>query len=246
LVVAMYFGFKQAGQWQAGFNKKTDEMAAKTGGGEMGHVANLYQVLDATDPDKIGAAQARSHANLGRSRAEILEALKPKPDPTLAMPLVRPTWTLDVANTSMAKGRVSGTSGGTNFNVETVRLDRTASSAVLTFQEGVGTSADHELFIYIPANPTENLAGRSWTVTKEAKAKDALQVVRKWTVNPRFGPVSKTFYNGYALKLDLDETTGDWQPGRIFLALPDTNQTVLMGEFGIAVPRQELIGRPDD
>ena len=241
--VALYFGIKMADKWQTSFNKKADEMAAKSDGGEFGHAANLYKVLDATDPDKIGAAQARSRASVETSRASLLEALKPKPDPTLAMPLLPATWTLDGASFNIPKGRVNGMSSGTNFHVETVRLDRNPSTAVLAFQEGVGTSDDHELLIYLPASATENLGGRSWTVTTETKGKDALQIVRKWTLNPRFAPVSKTFNNGYALKLELDEPTRDWQPGRIFLALPDTNQTVLAGEFSIPVPRKQTMGR---
>jgi hypothetical protein len=46
------------------------------------------------------------------------------------------------------------------------------------------------------------------------------------------------------MKLELDPSSRDWQPGRIFLALPDTNQTVLAGKFSIAIPRKEVLRFP--
>jgi hypothetical protein len=51
-------------------------------------------------------------------------------------------------------------------------------------------------------------------------------------------PSEKTYSKGYVMKLELDQPTRDWQPGRIYLALPDTNQTVLAGEFSIPIPRK--------
>jgi DNA-directed RNA polymerase subunit RPC12/RpoP len=240
LAVAIYFGLKLADNWQTKFNKEAEKAARNSGGGEMVHIAKLYETLDATDPAKMENARTRANLRAEREEARMAEELKPKPDPTLALPVVPPAWTLDVAAASIPKGRVNGSSGGTDFHVETVRMDRTPTSAVLAFQEGAGSSVEHSLIIYLPANATENLAGRSWTVAKEAKSKDALPILKRWTVNPKFVPSQKTFSKGYAMKLELDQPTRDWQPGRIFLALPDTNQTVLAGEFSIAIPRKNL------
>jgi hypothetical protein len=239
-VVAMYFGLKVANNWQEGFNQKSKEVAAKAGDGELSHIARVYQVLDATDPDKAGDAQARASRRMEKERAKMLEDLKTKPDPTLAMPEVAPNWTLEAATASIPQGRINGTSGGASFHVETVRFDRGTTSAVLAFQEGVGTTADHELFITLPILATDNLAGRTWTVTKDTKGRAAPQIVKRWTMNPKYAPVQKAFSRGYVMKLELDEPTRDWQPGRIFLALPDTNQTVLAGEFSIAIARPPM------
>jgi len=234
----MFFVLKLTSNWQNWFNRKSDDMAAHSSGGEMAHIANVYKVLDATDPDKMAAGQIKMRAAIADAEAKAREAAKLQPDPTLSMPLLPPTWTLDVVAATIPKGRVNGSSSGTAFHVETVSLDRGPSSAVLTFQEGVGTTADHELTIYLPVGTNDDLAGKSWSVAKEAKGKAALQIVKRWTMDPKFAPVQKTIYNGYAMKLELGEPTRDWQPGRIFLALPDTNQTVMAGEFSISIPRK--------
>jgi DNA-directed RNA polymerase subunit RPC12/RpoP len=237
-LVLLLFGGKLVDKWQGSFNKKATEMAAKGGEGEMAHIGRLYQALDATDPARMEEARMRATRRAEKERATMLEDLKPKPDATLAMPIVPATWTMDPAAATIPKGRVNGGSGGTDFHVETVQLTRSPTASVLSFQEGTGTTTVHEMFVYLPVKPAEDLAGRSWSVTKETKSKDAPQIVRRWTVNPKYMPSEKTYSKGYIMKLELDQPTRDWQPGRIYLALPDTNQTVLAGEFSIPIPRK--------
>jgi hypothetical protein len=186
----------------------------------------------------------KANAEYKKEMARLAEDLKTKPDPTLNLQAIVPTWTLDVEKAAIPDGRINGTSGGASFNVETVKLDRNAASAVLSFTEGVGTTADHELYVFISATADEDLAGRSWKI--ESNGHGGPQIVRRWTMNPKFAPVQKTFSKGYAMKLEMDQPTRDWQTGRIFLALPDTNQTVLAGEFSIPIPRkpEAMLFRP--
>ena len=56
LGVGGYFGFVWLSTMQEKSNAKRREAEKNSDGGEVGHIANLYTVLDATDPDKRGAS----------------------------------------------------------------------------------------------------------------------------------------------------------------------------------------------
>jgi hypothetical protein len=242
-VIVLVFGLREADVLQVKFDKKQKEIVANSSGGELTHMAAIYQTLDATDPAKMEERQMKARAKSDRDLAAFTEKMKPQPDPTLVLPLAAPEWTLDAAEPPIPTDRIHGSISGEDFIVENVRLDPGGTSQVLAFQQGVGTTADHELFIYLNnVNNNDSVAGRHWTVTKETKGKDAPQVVKRWTANPKFAPISKTYYYGYSMRLEFGQPTRDWLPGRIYVALPDTNKTVLAGAFSlpIAHPAVEL------
>jgi hypothetical protein len=235
-LVALTFVLRWADSLQVKLDQKQKEIAAHSSGGEMVHIAKLYETLDATDPAKMEARQMKDRARLDKAMAELQEKLKPQPDPTLTMPLAAPQWLIDSTPPQIPSGRVHGSISSQEFTPENVSLQPNGALRVLAFAQGVGTTADHELFIYLNFNDNVALAGRSWTVTKETKGKDAPQIIKRWTANPKFAPISKTYNYGYAMRLEFGEPSRDWQPGRIYLALPDTNQTVLAGAFSLAIP----------
>jgi hypothetical protein len=235
-VVVLWLGLREADVLQVKLDKKQKEIAANSSGGEMTHIAAIYQTLDATDPAKMEARQMKDRAKLDREMADFKEKMKPQPDPTLSMPLAAPQWTLEAAQAQIPSGRLHGSIAGEDFTVENVVLDPSGASRILAFQQGVGTTADHEVFVYLGPNNNDSVAGRSWMVTKETKGKDVPQIIKRWTANPKFAPISKTYFYGYAMRLEFGQPGRDWLPGRIYLALPDTNQTVLGGSFSLPMP----------
>src|SRR5207253_7812791 len=54
LGVGGYFGFNFVSDWQEKSNAKRKQTEKNSDGGELGHIANLYNVLDATDPGGRG------------------------------------------------------------------------------------------------------------------------------------------------------------------------------------------------
>jgi hypothetical protein len=46
---------------------------------------------------------------------------------------------------------------------------------------------------------------------------------------------SQTFSNGYAMKLELAQTSADKAPGRIYLCLPDDSRSFVAGTFDAEV-----------
>jgi hypothetical protein len=228
-----------ADSMQVKLDEKSKQIAANSSGGEMTHIANLYQVLDATDPAKMEQRQMKARARGEKEMQELMDSMKPQPDPTLTLPLATPQWQIDSSPPEIPGGRVHGSISSQEFTPDTVTLMPNGLGRVLAFQQGAGGAADHEMFVYLPIGPNENIAGHSWTVTKDTKGKDAEQIVKRWTANPKFAPISKTYSYGYTMRLEFGEATRDWQPGKIYLALPDTNQTVLAGSFSIPIPHPE-------
>jgi hypothetical protein len=57
------------------------------------------------------------------------------------------------------------------------------------------------------------------------------QVAKRWKTNPRFAPTLKSFANGYAMKLEFGQITEGEMAGKIFIALPDAEQSVVAGAF---------------
>jgi hypothetical protein len=238
LSVAVYFGYPLVRSWQSSINT-TREKAAKEGGGELGHIAELYSVLDATDPDKM----ASSRYDDGPARAQRGQAFPGKPwkaerstnAPAVAdLPIIPPSWTLEVDTAKIPAGRANGSISGTNFVVDAAYLSINGPLHVLTLRQGTNFYAEREILVYLRLKPGEKIAGHTWTVNKDPRA-GAPQVVKRWKPNPRFAAQQKSFPNGYALKLEFGQVDEEEAPGKIYLALPDAEQTVVAGAFEASI-----------
>ena len=77
------------------------------------------------------------------------------------------------------------------------------------------------------------MPGHSWTISQETKPPTAPQVLKRWKTDPKFAAQQKFFSSGYAMKLELGQTNDSGMPGKIFLALPDPEQSIVAGIFKI-------------
>jgi hypothetical protein len=249
-VVGGYFGFTFARSWQSKLNDKSRQVAQNSDGGEVGHIADLYSVLDATDPNKFSrygdkGRPGPADPNAGRLTkvAHVMGATNAAPEK--ALPLIPAVWTLDLAAAKIPEGRANGTISGTNFVVESARVDKIGQAYVLSLRQGTSASVDRELLIYLHLNPAETPAGHAWDVSTDMKGAKVPQVVKRWKTNPKFAPMQKSFNSGYAMKLELGPLTDETISGKIFIALPDAEQTVVAGVFTvdtIAMPNMTASG----
>lgn len=247
LGVGGYFGVPYVLDLQDKANAKRREAAKKSDGGEMGHIANLYNVLDATEPGGRGLGNLNSsHASGPRQRpgapgeirvssdggdASSAAATASAPD----LPVIHPVWTLDPRPSSIPEGRANGVLSGTNFLVEIARVDPVGTAQVLRLMQGPAASPDREILIYLHPKAGETLAGHSWTVTKDMFGSAVPQVKKHWKSDPKYAPILKTFAGGYALKLEFGQLTNNALPGKIFVALPDPEQSVVAGLFNASL-----------
>jgi hypothetical protein len=116
-----------------------------------------------------------------------------------------------------------------------MRLDKVQTAQVLRLTQGAVTSPDREVLVYLNLKPGEKLDNQSLTVTKETKGNEVSQVIKRWKDNAGAQPTLKAFPTGYSLKLEFGTPNNNTLPGKIFLALPDPEQTVVAGKFEAAL-----------
>ena len=240
LGVGGYYGWGWLRERQEKLNAKRREVEKTSDGGEVGHIANLYDVLDATEPGGRGLGGGSSRATGPRQRSGTEPRAIPIPaDASGAalqaaeknLPVIPAIWTLEVASAKIPEGRVNGMISGTNFLAETIRVEPTATAQVFRLTQGALASPDREFLVYLHLKPGETIAGHTWSVSKDMKANEVPQVTKRWKTNPRYAPLLKQFPAGYAMKLEFGPLTNGVIPGRVFLALPDTEHSVAAGLF---------------
>lgn len=154
------------------------------------------------------------------------------PPPPKAAPMTPPNYTLEVAQAKLSDGKVNGSIAGTNFVADLVRLEKAGLYQMLELREGAGTTPDRGLRIYLQLPGTDSLTGQVYSVAKEMKGPPVNRIVRLWKTNPKYAAQEKTFYTGFALKLEFGALTeSNTLPGKIYAALPDAEKTVIGGGF---------------
>jgi hypothetical protein len=230
-----YFGFILIGKWQdkANADRKAEE-AKNSGESQVGHIANLNAMLDATEPGHFpGERRGSKRPNMAAT-----------PDPDEAGPagaadkqlqVIPPVWTLDLAAAKIPEGQANGKISGSNFVVETATVVPSGSAQVLRLAQGSPVSPDRAMLIYLHLKPGEKLGGQTFAVAQDMK-QSVPSVGKQWKTDPRLPLQSKGFPSGYAMKLELGAPTNGAVPGKIFLALPDPEQSVVAGLFKVALP----------
>jgi len=178
--------------------------------------------------------------------AEAAPAAPAAPAPEKEAPALPPTWTLDLNKATIPNSKASGVISGTNFVADTAMC----TASVLVLSQGASASPDREILVYLHLNPGQSPTGHVWAVSQDMRDRSVPQVVKRWKTNPRYAPLSKAYSSGYAMKLELGEITNGVLPGKIFVALPDTEQSVVAGVFkastvladasGVAAPSPAL------
>lgn len=250
-----YFGFMWFHQMQNSANEKSRAEDSKNSGeSQVGHIASLNSVLDATEPGhSLGELSERRSSGPRQRRTGVVAEIPvggagAAPGAMAAdnSPVVPPAYTLDIAAAKIPDGRVNGTISGSNFVAEAARLDPVGSALVLRLLQGPLVSPDREVLIYLHLKPGEKLGGQSLSIASDMKGSGVPQVSKRWKMTPRSAPALKAFNTGYAMKLELGAVTNGLVAGKIFLALPDTEQTVVAGGFNanIIVPDPTVQATP--
>ncbi len=241
-----YGAFLLVQNMQAKANAKRDTEARGSGQGEVGHIAEVNAVMDATETLDGGGSSPRARAPRPRRSGAGQPLPAPPGDPNAGGAptesqgqVTPPVWTLDLIASKIPEGPVNGTLSGTNFVPEAVRIDPVGGAQILHFLQGQLPVPDREMFIYIHLKPGEKLGGQSLTISTDMKGTGVPQVTKRWRTDPRYAPQVKSFQSGYAMKLELGQLADGALPGKIFLALPDTEQSVLAGAFKATLPGAE-------
>ncbi len=237
LGVGGYFGFTYLREWQDKSNANAKREESRRGGeSQVGHIANLNSVLDATEPGHIGEEPRGEHSSGATTRPTGIGSEIPMADgqPSsrrsadagqAAGPVVPPAYTLDIAQATIPQSKVNGTLSGTNFIAEMARVE---PAGTLRFIQGQVLSPDSQILVYLHPKPAERTNGLSLTIAADGRGP---QVAKSWKTNPRYAPLVRQYSTGYVMKLELGPMTNETAAGRIYLALPDPEKTVIAGQF---------------
>jgi hypothetical protein len=184
---------------------------------------------------KHHAKGSEATAQASTQPAPDTNATPAEPPPPKEPPMVPAVWTLELDKAAPASGKLNGTISGASFMPDTARLDKVGAVCLLRFLQGAPTAPDLGFRVYLRVGATETITNRTWTVTQDLKAGGVPQIVKVWKTRPGVQASEKTFSSGYAMKLELGDLAADGTiAGKIFLALPDTEQSVVAGAFKAA------------
>jgi len=252
LGVGGYFGFIWLSGVQAKANAKREAAERNSDGGEAGHIANIYNTLDATEPgrslDSLGGRSGSPRKRPSGVGQEIpISGSGASNGPAGAVDnqsLIPPTWSLEIVGAKIPETKVNGMISGTNFVLETARVDPLGGAQVLRLIQGQILAPDREILVYLHLKPGEKLGGQTLSISQDMIGSAVPQVAKRWKTNPKFAPQLKSFYNGYAMKLELGQMADNAVPGKIFLSLPDPEHSVVAGLFKASLPVTDPNAQP--
>lgn len=244
----VYFGWPYVQKWQDKTNEARRKEEKNSDGGQVGHISELHSVLDATEPGgsmMMGSDSApsapRQRQGGGNRAVTVAEGGVDTGGTDGAPPVVTNNWkvippvystSLDLAK--IPEGKLNGTISGTNFVADAVRIDAVSGSQVLRMMQGNPASPDREILVYLKLKAGESLTNRVWAISSDMKTA-VPTVVKRWKPNPKYAAQQRPYNYGYTMKLQLGNMDENGQlDGKIFLALPDTEQSVVAGLFKTA------------
>lgn len=134
-------------------------------------------------------------------------------------------WSGDLKKVTIPEKGVAGALRGQGFQMTRATLQ----GGNLTLRQGKGSPPELAVAVVFPARRGEALSGKDVSVAVE-QGPPRPRVVMRWKDESGKG-ASKTFTNGYALKVEFGMASGGRMPGKIYLALPDEEKSVVAGSF---------------
>ena len=172
---------------------------------------------------KVGLVKSEPIPETNTAPAVVEVATNAEPVVTNSPPAF---WNLALASTSFPNYHAKGSIMGSEFTVDTARIDGT----VLSLIQGTGPVPDREFIIYLHLLPGDTLDSQKFVVGPEDKT-GVPQLLKRWRPDPAHGLLSKSFPNGYAMKLEFGNIQTGKLPGKIYLSAPDDEHSFVAGTF---------------
>ena len=144
-------------------------------------------------------------------------------------------WILDLSSNAIpaapAAGKIRGEFVACNRNsLQPVMLDGKPHVG-LSFRQSTRGLPDVSVTVYFFARQAEDLRGKSINI--ETNDTPAPRVTIRWKEGK--DNRSQNLADGYALKVEFGEVTGNRLPGKVYLCLPDEGQTRIAGAFSAEI-----------
>lgn len=203
-------------------------------------------------PPATAAAPRTPGSAPGERKSPDAPPTEPAPAPRKEVPMSMPSHNLEIGQVTISEGKLNGMIAGTKFVPDNVLLSKLPTGYVLNLRQGTGQSPDLGLAVFLQMAPTESPTGHTWTVAQDLKGTAVNRVLKIWKPNPKYAAQQKTFATGFALKLEFGQLTeSNTLPGKLYVALPDTEKSVIGGVFtattaltGAATPTETAAPNP--
>jgi hypothetical protein len=143
----------------------------------------------------------------------------------------KPQWTLNLQAAQIPSEAASGDFGGRPFTAERAYLQRSPTGYLLTVRQGPGPRAEREIMVMLPLASGQTLDGQSFDITADTSTGPRL--IKRWLENNR--QQTRIFTNGYAMKLQFEQTANNQIPAKLFVALPDEEKTYIAGSLTASI-----------
>jgi hypothetical protein len=154
---------------------------------------------------------------------------KPAPLPLVAPPASDTNWMLDLAAAVIPSSTAAGRIHGKDFIVERAILQ----NGSLTLRTGRNGPVEFGVIINFGGAQPESLAGQSLNITTNADK--AAGIMLRWKDDDQQSKVTMT--NGYALRLNFGQLSGNHLSGKIYLCAPDETKSYIAGTFNADIRR---------
>jgi DNA-directed RNA polymerase subunit RPC12/RpoP len=152
------------------------------------------------------------------------------PSPPLVAPPANDTnWMLNLEAAAIPDSTAAGRIHGRDFIVERAIFQNGA----LTLRAGRGGTVEFGVIINFGGAAPESLAGQSLNITTNANK--AVGVMLRWKDDDQQSKVTIT--NGYALRLNFGQLSGNHLSGKIYLCAPDETKSYIAGTFNADIRR---------
>ncbi len=234
-------------------------------GGEIGHTMELYDVLDKTDPNRVGRRSGLAGDINKQVNRRRVPGVPSAGDGAAALagddsgggpghgggnsaidnlPVVAPAYTLDISAATIPVSKVNGVITGSPFVADKARIDKIAGAYALTLRQGSGLTPDRAIRVFLRLKGTDMPTNQTFTVSPDAADPSVMQVSKLWKTGTGFAPTEQKYSSSYTLKLELGSLDKGNISGKIFLALSDAEKTVAAGAFNAALIPEQVTQAP--
>jgi hypothetical protein len=173
--------------------------------------------------DKISRLTGRSNQSPGLSSTQATSV--PMPPRTVYPVPTNIFWSLELTNAVIPDEPAKGRIRGWGFFAERATL----TGGTLTLRQGEGWPPELGLSIALFAERGEDLSGKTVVVTAD-RVPPLPRVILRWK-SQSDKAITRSYTNGYALKVIFGQAVAGRMPGKFYLACPDKAESFAAGTF---------------
>ncbi len=141
-------------------------------------------------------------------------------------------WTTDLAAMEFPETPAAGKIHEDTFTCEKARFEK----GILTLRQGQEFFADHELMIFLFTKEGEVLEGKVFRISQSSTGQRP-HVYKKWKQPGKNLPDQTSYTSGYVMRLEFGTIEDGKLPGKIYICLPDAEQSFVAGTFKAELPK---------